>query len=519
MSPAVEIGRQSGEPVAYSDLLSRRVWIPLLAASLALAACDLVKPNADGDGDGGASNDAGSTSAGGTGPTGGTGPAGGTAPSGGGAGGQPAGGGVGPIAGSAGAGTGASGAVGTGGAAGAGGGTPVGGGAGTGGGGGAAGAGPVPGPPYRFPQGYRSTRCVYPANADHNVARAAYERWKTELVTSSGAGGFMRVRRPNDEGDTTVSEGIAYGMIFAVVMDEQTLFDAFWNYSQLHVNQNGLMNWKVDPSGSVAADGMGAATDADEDIAWALILADKKWGGAGSLGTPYLDLARAQIQRIWDHEIDHGRGELLLAGDSWGATITHNPSYFAPNQYRRFGEVTNRVEDWNRVIDKNYALLESTLTAALGNANNGLVPAWTDEDGRPMSPFMGAPMHYQYDSARIPFRIGQDWCDFGDMRAKAYLDKITSFFSGVGVAQIVDGYDLNGMPRPENPLPAQSALFVGAAGVGAMNGTANQAFVNEVYSLFLTKEMLPPSYYFNLCWQVFTLLMMTGNLYDWYLVP
>jgi hypothetical protein len=35
----------------------------------------------------------------------------------------------------------------------------------------------------------------------------------------------------------------------------------------------------------------------------------------------------------------------------------------------------------------------------------------------------------------------------------------------------------------------------------------------------MSKEMLPPSYYFNLSWQVFSLLMMTGNLYDYYLVP
>jgi len=83
---------------------------------------------------------------------------------------------------------------------------------------------------------------------------------------------------------------------------------------------------------------------------------------------------------------------------------------------------------------------------------------------------------------------------------------------------ITDGYNLNGTARPENPLPAQSALFVGGAGVGAMSSPANQAFVNDVYGLLTTKEMLPPSYYFNMCWQVFSLLMMTGNLYDYNLV-
>jgi hypothetical protein len=136
-----------------------------------------------------------------------------------------------------------------------------------------------------------------------------------------------------------------------------------------------------------------------------------------------------------------------------------------------------------------------------------------------MSPFMGAPMHYQYDSARIPSRIAQDWCDYGEPRAKAYLEKVTSFFSGVGASMIVDGYNLNGTARAENPLPAQSALFVGAAGVGAMNASTNQTFVNDVYTLFMTKEMRPPSYYYNLSWEVFTLLMLTGNLYDYALVP
>jgi hypothetical protein len=31
--------------------------------------------------------------------------------------------------------------------------------------------------------------------------------------------------------------------------------------------------------------------------------------------------------------------------------------------------------------------------------------------------------------------------------------------------------------------------------------------------------MLVPSYYYNMCWQVFSLLMMSGDLYDYTLVP
>jgi hypothetical protein len=68
------------------------------------------------------------------------------------------------------------------------------------------------------------------------------------------------------------------------------------------------------------------------------------------------------------------------------------------------------------------------------------------------------------------------------------------------------------------PPGVQSALFVGAAGVGAMSASTHLAFVDATYQLLVTKEMLPRSRYFNLSWQVLSLLLMTGNLYDYTLV-
>ena len=368
------------------------------------------------------------------------------------------------------------------------------------------------GKPYTFPQNKRSTYCSYPAAVDPNQAKLAYERWKAELVTSEGAGDALRVRRPANEEDTTVSEGIAYGMILAVTMDDQTTFDQLWKYSQKYLNGNGLMNWRISASGEVT--GGGAATDADEDMAWALALADVKWGGMGTLDKPYLELAKTQIQRIWDHEVVHDWGELLNAGDSWNGAIVFNPSYFAPNQYRLFGKLTDNVDGWNKVIDKGYEIFGKAMRPDFGNVDNGLIAAWTDAEGVPHGPFDGAPTHYQYDSARIPFRIGMDFCEFGEPRAKAYLDKVNAFFSGVGAAQIVDGYDLNGMPRAENPS-AQSALFVGAAGVAAMSDPRFKTLMDDTWTLLVSKEMTPPSYYYNLSWQVFSLLMMSGNLFDY----
>ena len=66
--------------------------------------------------------------------------------------------------------------------------------------------------------------------------------------------------------------------------------------------------------------------------------------------------------------------------------------------------------------------------------------------------------------------MGQDYCFFGEARAHAYLAKISAFYVGVGVANIVNGYNLDGTPNPDKVYATglQAASFVGPAGVGAM---------------------------------------------------
>jgi hypothetical protein len=372
---------------------------------------------------------------------------------------------------------------------------------------------------FPFPQNQRLARCTYPAAANVADARRAYDAWKSELVTSNGAGGHLRVRRPNSPGaevDSTVSEGIAYGMVLAVAFGDQILFDELWKYAKAWFNSNGLMNWYINAAGTAPL-GTGGATDADEDMAWALIMAARQWGGAGTIGELYLDAARRLVDNIWQHEVDHVNAELLLPGDSWAGNVIFNPSYFAPNQYRLFGGLTDNAAGWNRVIDTGYTVLARSVAAANGNQNTGLVPAWCGADGLPKEPFAGGATNYQYDSARVPFRIGQDYCYNGEPRASAFLARISAFFAGVGVANIVDGYDLNGAPHPDPATPAgspQSAVFVGGAAVGAMHDGAFRALIDGAYAGVATGTFLARSRYYNLSWTALSLFMLTGNLIE-----
>src|SRR6185436_14136292 len=141
--------------------------------------------------------------------------------------------------------------------------------------------------------------CIPPAAANPADAAAAYAKWKTDIPTSDGAGGFLRTRRPNSASavvNSTVSEGIAYGMLLSVYAGDQPTFDKLWQYSQIHLDGNGLMNWYIGPAGETL--GTGAASDADEDMAFALVAANARWGGRGSLTKISTHLAKAKIDKI-----------------------------------------------------------------------------------------------------------------------------------------------------------------------------------------------------------------------------
>lgn len=384
--------------------------------------------------------------------------------------------------------------------------------------------GPTPaanGVNFPFPQNRYSASCKYP-NFKNSDVKAAFDKWKADTVTSDGANGFLRVKRPKDPGleaNSTVSEGIAYGLLIAVYMGDQSLFDQLWKYEQTVLGKNGLMDWYILANGKDRGpNGSGAASDADEDMAWALLMADKQWGGKGGLGDTYFNIAKHQIEQVYNTEIQDDK--LLKPGDGWGGWSTVNVSYFAPSYYRAFAKASGN-DKWNQVLETSYDTLAKSLNATNGNVDNGLVPAWCTSDGAPNPNVWktggggdDAPTHYQYDSCRTPFRIGLDFCQNNEARAQSYVAKTSQFFANIGAKQIVDGYDLNGTPRPQYQ-GGQSAAFIGPAAVGAMSSATYSTFLQDAYDNVATLNLLVGGTYYDESWTVLSLLMMSGNFLDY----
>jgi endo-1,4-beta-D-glucanase Y len=314
-------------------------------------------------------------------------------------------------------------------------------------------------------------------------------------------------------------------MLIAVYMDDQTLFDNLWQYEQQFLDATGLMNWYIKADGSGLGSnpsGSGAATDADEDMAFALVMADKQWGGQlKALKKNYIDIAKSQISGIWNNEVYDYKYLKPWPANNLPAV---NLSYFAPAYYKMFAKVdTANATNWNNLTTTMYGVLNASLNSTNGNADNGLVPAWCDTNGKPNAGAFGAsggasPTNYQYDSCRMPFRIGLDYCWTGDTTAQSYVAKTSKFFSTTvgGATKIVDGYDLNGTAHAQYQNGSiQSSAFVGPAGVGAMSSSTYQTFVDDAYAVLVTGKALVGGTYYDESWMVMSLLMMTANFLDY----
>jgi len=328
-----------------------------------------------------------------------------------------------------------------------------------------------------------STIEVTPADA-----AAAYANFKTFFEPCGD--GRIRVKT---NGNETVSEGIAYGMLAAVGNDDQASFAGLWQYYASHKNQNGLMDWKINACTSEVWEA-GAASDADIDAAMALVQADCKWGG-------YLADATTLMASIRNHEVASAGSELVLKpGDSWGGENCTNPSYFAPGYYRVFAQKHGaEAATWNKLADDSYVLLERAAHDA-----TGLVPDWSDAWGNPGGGggCRNDKVNYTYDAARTPWRIATDFVWFQNPSAQAWLNKVTTWVPDI--YNIGDGFTLAG----EQLSNYHNSVFVGAFALGALAGTEEQK--NLFLGAFLAVNPSADSAYFQTALRSVYLLLAAG---------
>lgn len=279
----------------------------------------------------------------------------------------------------------------------------------------------------------------WPAYQTHFVDRWTQEGYSFAKVV------FTRI----NGNDSSISEGMGYGLLLAVQNEDKTAFDHLLSFilNAGFLDENGLLNWKYDNTGVV---GTGSATDADQDIAYALILADQKWGSS------YLSQAKQMIAAILKSDVDTSdpNAPRLKPGDSWGPEGVNyfNPSYVDPTEWAAFATVDpEHAAVWNALIDTSLAALfekADPQTGLVANWPNGFPPGYSN------------PNTYGYDACRTPMRLARYYQFLSDIvdrteKQQKQMENIQELLNKQFVAfyqnqisggGLYSGYNLDGTP-------------------------------------------------------------------------
>ena len=242
---------------------------------------------------------------------------------------------------------------------------------------------------------------------------------KTEVQTEV----LLRFNEVSDK-NRVVSESLSYSMLIAVYSKNRDVFDENWNWAKKNLQVrpgDKLFSW-LWQNGKVGD--INPATDADQDIAYALYLAYKQWGDEA-----YLRSSLEIVRDIWRVETELIQGVRYVSAGNWAVNDTNgvivNPSYLAPYQYRVFAEI-DPEHDWMRLVDSSYKVLN------LCTGATGLAQDWCkiDNQGNTVKNFRLSKADssvYSYDALRVPYRISMDYLLNNEERAIEYLKRNTVF--------------------------------------------------------------------------------------------
>lgn len=350
-----------------------------------------------------------------------------------------------------------------------------------------------------------------PVFAPRTMLASLWENYKKDFVAPSNGRTI-----DNQRGGITTSEGESYTLLRAVWMDDQATFDASWQWTKANLQRNDhLFSWLygTQKNGTMGVltdqNGENTATDADSDIALALVFAYARWQEPS-----YLQAAVPIIRAIWQKETFTAQGKRYLGpSDATVAAKSQrqllDPSYFSPYAYRIFGTLI-KDEDWNALIDTSYQILDNSIALGLDKKSSaGLPPDWvvidTATGGLGASENPGQSTNFGYDAIRVPWRIALDWQWSGDPRARTVLSKmgfLDSVWNRDAALNAVYAHD----GTPVSPLYQSPAAYGGAIGYFMVSApdAAREVYVRKLQSLYDPDTQtwrLPLNYYdANIAW-------------------
>ena len=301
--------------------------------------------------------------------------------------------------------------------------------------------------------------CAAPAAPCLQDGWPAWERFKASLLRSGG-----RILDPSSSRATTVSEGQAYALFFALVADDRSAFEDLVRWTEDNLAGGDLAlrlpawQWGRRDDGSYGVLDANPAADADLWLAYALGEAGRLWQERR-----YRALSSLLAERIVGEESADiaGLGRSLLPGAQGFAPVQGrwrlNPSY-APPFLLRWLATRSTDPRWE-------AMRRSAQRVLLESAPSGFVPDWAvfhepgaDDRGGFRSPAADA-RDGSYDAIRAYLWLGMTGADDADRdRALRQLTPMADLTERAGLPP--EHVDVaSGKPQGVGPVGFSAALL------------------------------------------------------------
>jgi hypothetical protein len=320
---------------------------------------------------------------------------------------------------------------------------------------------------------------------------------------------------------SAISEGQGYGMLLLALLGEEPSarldFDALYAYCQHHPCPQSpyLMSWDQVRGGkeSTAKSERSSATDGDLDIAYALLLADARWGSPIFARTPsgwgfsaftYKGEALHRIEAIWSFDFNPethlpGLGS-FIDKDEPDLYYGVRPSDLMTGHFAAFARASGDSR-WTEARTRSLALLRKVQKRFSPKA--GLFPDFLIVRGRKVR--VAPPNYlenttdgsYGYNACRVPWRLAVDELCNGGPAIPGLLVKLDDWIQDKceGKAEnIVDGYRLNGSVSKKKGTNSQA--FVAPFALAAIFSD-DQDWLDETYAQVTDEADLADEDYFG----------------------
>ena len=349
------------------------------------------------------------------------------------------------------------------------------------------------------------------------VLQKYYDFWKKNfLTTKCGSGTYAVLSKDADH--AFVAEGEGYGMTISAMMGDKdpqarSIVDGILKFVKAHpsVNNKDLHAAEQDAN-CKSVNGSDSATDGDLEIAYGLLVADKKWGSTGSVN--YKAEAVRIINAIKKSEVN-GTTKFTLLGD-WGNDAEYKNSSrssdWMPGHLRAFAAATGDTF-WDSVRTRSETAV-SQLQSQYA-PNTGLLPDFvvnTNSTPKPApADFLEGPYDgkYSWNACRDPWRLGADAISAPGSAAAAQVRKMNTWIksaTGGDPAKIQSGYSLSGSKTESGQHPCFTAPFA----VAAMTDPGSQAWLDKLWTAVSSWSPDSTDYY-GTGITVQVLLILSGN--------